>query len=269
MWQPTGYSRTLSEMHDHKFLVNVRWKPYLELSYLLRNYSVEGLFEVHITVKNYSLEMQEKFKKTCSENACKAVLIELPYGEFSTQLMTSSYHRGSLKQVHTQAYELSQIFARQGFDISRTKIEAMFSNKGVPEDDEEAESLSPENYFEFHIKVPIRNDDNLETIHRICKEHNAHLSRNGFKKIDQNSSQRFVTQRMYGMGRKVAAERFNKCVEDLKSAGYPILSTQREYAVFDSNIGIDKGWIDKKLLDQDLENKPRLINRPRLELFSS
>lgn len=60
---------------------------------------------------------------------CKPILIELPTGEHATQLMTSSYHRGSLKEVHNQAFEISKVFAQNNFQITRTKIEAMYSNK--------------------------------------------------------------------------------------------------------------------------------------------
>jgi hypothetical protein len=49
-------------MNTFKFVVTMRNKPYLELANFLRNHSYEGVFEVHITVSNDSIEMQEKFK---------------------------------------------------------------------------------------------------------------------------------------------------------------------------------------------------------------
>lgn len=248
--------------------MNTRWKPYLELAYLLRGHSIEGIFEVHITVMNESLEKQEYFKKLCSEHGCKALMIELPSGKYSTQLMTSSYHRGHLKDVQIQAYELSQVFLKAGFVISRTKIEALISNSGVPQTKEEASTLSSENYFEFHIKIALPHHDNLMILNQICKATDAHLSKNSFKKIDEQASERFVTQRMYNIGKIEALERFNKCLEALKQSGYSILSTQREYAVYDSNIYIDKGWIDKQT-NSDKTNNPHLINRERLFLISS
>jgi hypothetical protein len=91
-------------------------------------------------------------------------MIELSTGLVQKQLMTSSYHVGTMKDVLKQviysnlitnlkAFTLSQTFVREGFVITRTKLEALFSNRGVPITDEEAAALSPENYFEFHIKV--------------------------------------------------------------------------------------------------------------------
>lgn len=151
MWTPNGYNRTLSQMEHHKFVVNVRFKPYLELANFLRNHNYEGIFECHVTVENESPEHMEKFLKTCEAIGCRAILIELPTGQVQRQLMTSSYHTGNVRDVITQAYKISQEFAKSSLSITRTKIEALFSNKGVPETDEDAKLLSPENYFDILV----------------------------------------------------------------------------------------------------------------------
>lgn len=51
--------------------------------------------------------------------------------------------------------------------------------------------LSPENYFEFHIKVSLNPETDVQSIHELCKKHEAHLSRNAFKKLE-SGEQRYL-----------------------------------------------------------------------------
>jgi hypothetical protein len=97
----------VAEMQDHKFLIAVRYRPYIEFASVLRGHTYSGLFESHVTVSTTHQGVQvpaedmtafiEQFKTTCKEIHCKPLLIELPSGKFPTQLMTSCYHRGELK----------------------------------------------------------------------------------------------------------------------------------------------------------------------------
>jgi hypothetical protein len=139
----------------------------------------------------------------------------------------------------------------------------MASNKGIPESDEDCKIFPKENYFEFHIKLDLGDKDPelsnvrttlqqstdsisqtlLETLNIICKKHNAHLSRSGLKHATKHV--RFVTLRYYSIGKNTAFERLGKCIGDLEQFKFKIDSVQREYAVFDSNVNLDSGWIEK------------------------
>jgi len=57
---------------------------------------------------------------------------------------------------------------------------------------------------------------------------------------------RFVNLRMYQVGRETALKRFQACVDELQASGYGVERLIREYAVYDSNVGLDRGWIDKQ-----------------------
>lgn len=59
----------------------------------------------------------------------------------------------TLKGVQLEAFQLAQKISKNNFTITRVKVEAMMSNAGVPQTDEDVKLHSPENYFEFHIKV--------------------------------------------------------------------------------------------------------------------
>ena len=139
---------------------------------------------------------------------------------------------------------MSQSFIREGFNITRTKLEALFSNRGVPITDQEAQTLSPENYFEFHIKVVLE-PENTEKLLNAIAPYSGHLSKNGFKKIESGKEQRFVTLRLYGIGKETAAAKLEECTKAIREAGFQTYSSIREYSVYDSNVNLDKGWINK------------------------
>jgi len=204
-----------------------------------------------VTVRTQSNKTQQQtFKQICDQLHAKPVLIELPNGEFPSQMMTASYFKGDMYKAHLEAFRLSHCFIKEGFEILRTKIEAMCSTQGVPETEEDAEKMSRSNYFEFHIKLDLSHHQtsNLSQLNHICSTHNAHLSRNAFKVTETGNQERFVTMRMYFIGKKTAMARYEACLAALSQGGFNITSKQREYAVYDSNVGLDAGWIENKNL---------------------
>jgi len=268
IWQPDGYSHTLSEMYNNKFVLNMRHRPYLELACRLREQDYQGVFEAHITVDGHNdPETRANFVKTCESLGCKSILIELPTGVELRQMMTSSYHRGSLKGVQLEAFKLAQNISKQGFVITRVKVEAMMSNAGVPQSDEDVKIHSPENYFEFHIKLLLGPDSDLGLLQKVVQEHTAKLSNNSLKVLANGFVHRFVTLRLYGIGRVTAEAKLNACMKALETAGFPIASRMREYAVYDTNVSLDSGWIDK--LNEGKQHKTKPPNFDVLNIRSS
>jgi hypothetical protein len=162
------------------------------------------------------------------------------------QLMTASYHIGSFSDVQAVAFRLSQALAKQGYEVTRTKIEALMSNRGVPETDVEARRLSEENYFEFHAKLKLPHDFDSDKLQRVALAHDAKMSRNPFA-VERGSGwqRRFVNMRIYGVGKATALARLDACLLALDEAGFMVERVIREYAVYDSNVALDRGWLDK------------------------
>ncbi|MBW4599393.1 MAG: hypothetical protein KME29_07220 [Calothrix sp. FI2-JRJ7] len=171
----------------------------------------------------------------------KSVLIELPSGVVANQLMTASYHRGTLISVKQEAYKLAREFASSGFAVARVKIEAMVNNQDVPVTDRQAQVLPTTNYFEFHIKVTLA-PSNIEMLAQLCLYHDAHLSANAFKYQQHGQQQRFITMRMYSVGLHTAQVSFNTLLAALRTKKIKLSQPQQEYSVFDSNINLDAGW---------------------------
>ncbi|WP_338866593.1 non-canonical purine NTP pyrophosphatase [Myxococcus stipitatus] len=243
-WLPDGYQRTLGEMSGNKFFVNMRHRPYLELADLLRPASPGGAYEAHLTVSARTEEELERFRAFCDEASVKCIFIELGRGAEPFQPMTASYHHGTLRHALEEVRGMARALAGQGFDVTRMKLEALGKNRDMPEDDAAA-LAQPANYFEFHVKVllPASGAD-MDTLQARCARHGAHLSRNARKVREDGASERFVTLRAHAMGRVNADARFTALLEDLSGLGYPLTQRLREYTVYDSNHGLDRGWLE-------------------------
>ena len=202
-----------------------------------------GTFEAHVTVEAPDPPARERFRALCEELGVKCVLIELPEGATTSQPMTSSYHRGGLPDVAKEVAGITTQLRAAGFDVTRVKLEAVVTNEGVPDTEEEVRRFPPGNYFEFHVKVSLPLGTDLRPLRELSARSGAHLSRNALKR-DSAGAQRFVTLRVYGEGRSRANARFEALLRELETGGYSLSNRLREYTLYDSNSSVDSGWSD-------------------------
>jgi hypothetical protein len=210
----------------------------------LRDNACGGTFEAHVTTEATDPAARERFRTLCRELGVKCVLIELPEGEVRSQPMTASYHSGDLPGVLDEVAALSRAVRAAGFPVKRLKLEAVATNAGVPDSDDEALAFPPGNYFEFHVKLLLPRDADLEALRGCCARHHARLSSNALKQGADGRSERFVTLRLHGVGRRRAFAACDWLCDDLKRAGYPLGNRLREYSIYDSAAALDAGWID-------------------------
>lgn len=201
-------------------------------------------FEAHITVSAAAGLDPRAFADTCERLGVKAVVIELPRGDTPHQPMTASYHRGSLADALAEARALAAKLTAAGHTVSRIKLEAVGANNDeVPETDEAARAAPADRYFEYHAKLLLARDADTTDIVGACERHTAHLSRNARNVRDDGIAERFVTMRVYGVGRPAAERRFDALVADLCALGLDLGQLIREYTVYDSNVDVDRGWL--------------------------
>jgi inosine/xanthosine triphosphate pyrophosphatase family protein len=246
---PDGYERTLAELGASKYLINMRHAPYLDLADHLRGRSFGGAFEAHVTVRLADAAADApRFRHACDALGVKCVMIELPEGEHAAQPMTASVHRGGLREVQDEVHALARALVGDGFEVVRTKIEALARNADIPETDEQA-ARSPAGYFEYHLKllVPGAGQDGhelaLARVTAACAPHGARLSKNANKRRPDGSEERFVTLRVPGEGRVHAEARLDALADALAPLGVLQRGRIREYTVYDSNVALDRGWI--------------------------
>jgi hypothetical protein len=234
---PDGYERTLAELGASKYLVNMRHAPYLDLADRLRGRRYGGAFEAHVTVRP-----REGFRAACDRLGVKCVMIELPAGDTRAQPMTASVHRGELPEVQREVHAIARGLVAEGFEVVRTKIEALPHNADIPATDEAA-TRSPANYFEYHLKLVVPEGGDLAAVAAACEPHGARLSRNAHKRRDDGSEERFVTLRVRA-GKQTCDAKFvalEVAVEQVP--GVRVVKRITEYTVYDSDLAVDRGWL--------------------------
>eukprot|EP01126_Amoeba_proteus_P020761 TRINITY_DN2108_c0_g1_i6.p1 TRINITY_DN2108_c0_g1~~TRINITY_DN2108_c0_g1_i6.p1 ORF type:complete len:333 (-),score=51.52 TRINITY_DN2108_c0_g1_i6:100-1098(-) len=250
--------------HQHNWVLSPRLSYLLEIANMLRKYDISGLFEIHVTVDEPpNKNGYEDFHEICKSSPfrLKPVFIQLSRGNTPQQLMTSSYHTCSnISTVQNIGLEICRYLTLSGYHVIRLKIEVGLSSIGVPKTDRDAELRFRGNYFEFHVKLklPKKGIDNV-MLKDLGASHNAHLSRNVFKTspgctcgnsmgvdiaCECEFEERFLTQRMYLVGSETAVEKCEAMCRDLESESFVLLAKMREYSLYDSNVGLDKGWLN-------------------------
>lgn len=240
LFVPDGYARTFAELGESTYLVNMRHQPYLDLADHLRGRGHGGAFEAHVTVRCEPARAAD-FAALCDRLAVKHIVIELPAGEVVTQPMTASAHRGALREVQSEVHELARALVAAGYEVVRTKIEALPRNRDIPDDDAAA-AAEPGRYFEYHLKLVIPPEVELAPILACARAHAARLSRNARRVRADGSQERYLTLRLPGLGRQHADARF--AALEAAVAALPVAVTRRvrEYTVYDSNLALDRGW---------------------------
>jgi hypothetical protein len=203
-----------------------------------------GTFESHITVEPLDTPGRERFRNVCTILGVKPVLIEMLAGNSPSQPMTAAYHRGTGRSAALEVAAAAKRLRAEGFAISRVKLEAVATNEGVPETDDAAAAEPPGCYFEFHIKLVLPEEADLEALRTVCERFAARLSRNAFKQHADGRTERFVTFRLYRMGRQSAFARMDELTAALAASGFEVAHRNREYTLFDSHVALDAGWID-------------------------
>ena len=214
-------------------------------------HDIKGIFEIHITVKCESDEQINLFTEICKMNNVKPIIIMLTNGENIRQVMTSKFFTGKFTRDLTNT-DHSNIFLKATdlmhtmFDntilknkIERLKIEALSCSDGVPSETH----TNDDQYFEFHHKIQIKNNDEYLFVKKLVKNHDSRLSSNAFKyDVNGNISHYFVTRRVHKYGRNRALELNDELKNELTIAGYIPLKSESEYVVYDSNFSLDNGW---------------------------
>jgi hypothetical protein len=202
-----------------------------------------GLFEAHITVEPLSTTQTELFTQFCFEKGLKAIQIELARGSAPVQPMTCSRHEGDFLTIKEEVLTLAKSLKSSGFSVNRVKIEAYPLNSGIPHTQAALAFHSEKNYFECHIKLRLNAQDSEEKLLAICDKHQAHLSNNAYKKLSEGYYEKFVTQRLYGMGKMEVEDKFEQLKFDLEAAGFEVLKSIYEYCVYDDNVNLDDNWL--------------------------
>jgi inosine/xanthosine triphosphate pyrophosphatase family protein len=238
LWLPDGFTQTVAQLGQSRFLLNMRQRPFLELAAHVRGDGTPGYFEAHVTVKPCDVRA---FAASCARLGVKCLHIVMPSGTAQAQQpMTGSYHQGSLSQAREQVTELARALVRDGFEVTRLKLEATGRAFGAPTDDAAAVGLPRDTYFEHHATVLLPEGFDEASLAQACRAHGGYLSRN----LRKSAAERFVTVRAYQVGLGTAEAGFEAVLEAVRALGLTVKNRAREFTVFDSAPQLDAGWME-------------------------
>jgi hypothetical protein len=140
---------------------------------------------------------------------------------------------GTTAAVRAAAEAMADELRERGFDVVRLKLEASPFAEGVPV------AAGPGCYFEHHVKLLLPPDTDESALAALVIPHGSHLCRNARRIRDDSHHERFVTQRCLDD----AAARLAALTQTMRAAHHRILSTEREYVVYDDRPSVDSGWI--------------------------
>lgn len=206
-----------------------------------------GEFETHITVHLNEIEEIELLQEWGVEHGLKCLHIILDRGLTVSQPMLSRNGCGDFANELRIATDLCQSLKAESFSVVRIKIEAAPWNQGVPQSNIDALSHPACRYFEHHIKLLLNISTDIVYLTQIAEQHSAHCSRNILRNRNDDYHERFITQRCIGIGRIEAQQRLQKLLDIIDTLNYLVIGVTEEFVVYDSNLEIDKGWIQSKI----------------------
>jgi hypothetical protein len=203
-----------------------------------------GEFETHITVAAADAGELDRLKDWSARRGYSFHHIILDRGLIPSQPMVSYRGHGDLGSERATAEAVARQLTAVGFTVFRIKIEAAPDNRNVPQSDDEAAALGPGRYFEHHAKIALEPGANTTPLVAVARRHAAHLSRNALRVRSDGRLERFVTQRCYDTGRPGARQCLQALLDELAANRYVVLNTEEEFVVYDTQPGVDAGWLD-------------------------
>jgi hypothetical protein len=203
-----------------------------------------GDFEVHVTVVVSDKPELVRFQEWCRAQGCKCAWIVLSRGLLAQQPMATWRRRNTiLARVVQEAEQCMADLSRAGLSVVRVKVEVSPDNEEVPLLDEDAAAHGAGSYFEHHVKLLRDKAARREGLVRACEQCGAHLSRNALRETGDGREERFVTLRSCGVGLASSERKFQRLLAALQELGEQIIDHESEYCVYDTNLGLDAGWL--------------------------
>lgn len=262
--------KTIADLIEHKHFIDVRLQLYLTFRELI-NPSAESCYEIHITValpenlRHYStnegtigelIDFANNFRQACKENGLRplTILEDTTKDNKQIQFQTAVYRCFKSNQEAIQhAYETSKLLSQKyGFEICRTRVEAMAHSKFAPKTNENLGKEHANCYFEFHRRASLWKTS-FEKIKEIVSKHETLIMHPHVSKVGPKV---FINARFFDMGYKLADYLWNEMENDLSIESDLQWTKKRldEYAIHDDDIDMDTDYYSKTNCKMNLFN---------------
>ncbi len=202
-------------------------------------------YEIHVTVE--AINDIESFKNHCIEIGVKPIVLDLQKEqEIVKDFMTSSNFFGDNRGAYEKLMEISDFLKNKGYTVLREKIETIPWHPAAPRKAYKDSAMPKNCYFESHISVVVKDTTEIkDRLAVIAKRCDAHLSKNFFKKLNDNEFINMVTLRDYKCNYEDFLLKLNKLKEMLYYNEFKFEKEIVEFAIYDTKISHDFNWINK------------------------
>lgn len=191
------------------------------------------MYEIHLTTAPLAPAQRSAFARFASVIGARPMVIELARGAHPVQPMLTLSRAGAIDEVVAYAQALAGQAAQAGFAVLRCKIEQDASTDALPS------GSARHRYLEWHGRVNVAPAQRMD-LAALCAPFGGHLSNNALRGGDV----RYLTMRE--TGRRAALRlRVAALSEALGAHGWDIGKQQWERVVFDSNLTLDRGWLEQ------------------------
>lgn len=197
-------------------------------------------------------ESIDDFKEVCKKIGVKPIVLDLENNGKSVMkdVMTSSHHMGTNTSAYRTAKSIEGHLQKSGFKVVRVKIETVPWHPAAPS--KLGDKMPEDCYFEAHIGCIIT-ADKKDLLKEIGDSFGAHLSRNYFKKLDDESFVNMLTLRRYDGIYEHFKIGLKTLTDSLDSNGIKFEKVITEFSIYDTKINHDFKWIEKLEVDQFIE----------------
>ena len=200
-------------------------------------------YEMHVTIK--SVPNVEYFKRVCGDIGVKPIVLELEKDKevIVKDFQTSSNFFGDNRGAYVNVTDIANKLRSAGFEVIREKIETIPWHQASPRDNDINPTMPKSCYFESHISVIVTKETKL-LLESVSKEHEAHLSRNFFKKLNDNEYVNMVTLRSYTGTYEQFLSKLEALKSSIKEHGFNYEKEIIEFAIYDTKLSHDFNWLN-------------------------
>lgn len=197
-------------------------------------------FEIHITIESWD---NERFIRICKALGVKPIVLNLQAGSKSIEdVMTSSVHFGNNRSAYDEMKRISKGMQTAGYKVVREKIETVPWHPAAPT---EENSVMPKDcYFETHIGVTVRDDEEKERLGKLAKSLSVHMSKNAFKNNPNGSFTQMLTYRNYTGSMETFESEASIIYNIIELNGFEVEKQIIEFSIYDTKISHDSKWLE-------------------------
>lgn len=196
-------------------------------------------FEVHVTVKTSDID---DFRGACSHINVKPIVLALQASQkdIMQDVMTSSVHLGDNTSALEEADKIKAFLIANKFEVVRVKIETVPWHPAAPT--VVGDVMPQDCYFESHVAVRT-SAARREELAKLADEHNAHMSKNVFKVVDEDNFVQMMTIRWYEGIYSAFDSTVDAFIAKLAAKGFVLDKKIVEFSVYDTKVSHDAAWI--------------------------